>query len=402
MELIWNDGGRATCGFVGSTGDCVTRSIAIATGRVYRDIYDVLGEKSMKTPRNGVAIEFPTEFLQELGWQYQDGGLIPFISDSLPKGIVICHIMKPNEKAHHFCTVVDHVVYDTWNPAEDDCYVLRSFWTPPAQDKTHTNNSGISTSGRPVTKSEEVSQREFEKVLRRLKALDNTASNSASTDGEKRNAIRMMQNLMLTHNLSREDLEENDPNSGLQFARMACPVNGRRACTWEVMLAFYVITHVFPSVQFYRSTKSNRSWFWFYGPVQDVENTITLFRELIVTIASAARLQYGGYARGSGASYCEGYVSALPKAFDDGETNDKSKTQDQLERQQRGELVQSKAISLHKVTRKWLAEECGIRLVSGSGRGRSSHDPSAESQGRQHGAKQQVTTHGRRKRITGS
>ncbi len=33
-----------------------------------------------------------------------------------------------------------------------------------------------------------------------------------------------------------------------------------------------------------------------------------LFRELIVTIAAAAQVRFGGYYRGSGASYAEGYV----------------------------------------------------------------------------------------------
>ena len=37
MEFKNDDGGRVAAGFEGKTGDCVTRAIAIATGRDYRD-----------------------------------------------------------------------------------------------------------------------------------------------------------------------------------------------------------------------------------------------------------------------------------------------------------------------------------------------------------------------------
>lgn len=44
MNFVFNDGGRSEAGYKGKTGDCVTRSIAIATGRLYQDVYDALNE----------------------------------------------------------------------------------------------------------------------------------------------------------------------------------------------------------------------------------------------------------------------------------------------------------------------------------------------------------------------
>lgn len=46
----YNDGGRADAGYKGHTGDCVARSIAIASGRPYKEIYDALanGNASQK------------------------------------------------------------------------------------------------------------------------------------------------------------------------------------------------------------------------------------------------------------------------------------------------------------------------------------------------------------------
>ena len=39
---VWqlNDGGREQAGYKGLTGDCVARSIAIASGRDYQTVYD--------------------------------------------------------------------------------------------------------------------------------------------------------------------------------------------------------------------------------------------------------------------------------------------------------------------------------------------------------------------------
>jgi hypothetical protein len=40
MDFVFHDGGRAAAGYKGMTGDCVTRSIAIATGKTYQEVYD--------------------------------------------------------------------------------------------------------------------------------------------------------------------------------------------------------------------------------------------------------------------------------------------------------------------------------------------------------------------------
>ena len=46
---IYDDGGRAAAGFKGTTGDCVTRAIAIATGKPYREVYDALNELAKRS-----------------------------------------------------------------------------------------------------------------------------------------------------------------------------------------------------------------------------------------------------------------------------------------------------------------------------------------------------------------
>lgn len=395
MEFIWNDGGRSACGFVGLTGDCVARAIAIGTGAVYRDVYASLTDAALKSPRTGVPVKYADEYLQSQGWQSHCANFATFDVGSLPKGIVIAHVGHPDCTKSHLCAIVDHVVHDTWNASDDEHYRLITYWTPPA----HVAQPGLTaTNVRARSQGQELNQKEFEKILKRLRALDNTASNSASTEGEKHNALRMMQDLMLRHNLSRDDIVNDDNVESVQFTRRACPLNSRRACTWEVILAGYVTRHIFPMVQHYRSTRGHRTLFWFYGPVTDVDNCIALFRELLVTIACSATLQYGGYTRGSGASYCEGYVAGLPipGLHPDDVTNGPA---GQTDAHASSSLIHTRTMILQDAANDWLNTECNIKLVQTHRFARDKHDAAASSRGRQHGASHELNVPGARKRL---
>lgn len=397
MEFIWNDGGRAACGFVGLTGDCVARSIAIGTSAVYRDVYAKLTDAALKSPRTGVPVRIADEYLQALGWQKHTAENLAFVPTSLPKGIVIAHVGRPNQSKNHLCAVVDHVIHDTWNASDDEHYLLLSYWTPPASSDQPGLTAPIV---RAQSSGQELNQKEFEKILKRLRALDNTASNSASTEGEKHNALRMMQDLMLRHNLSRDDISGDDNVDSVQFTRRACPLNSRRACTWEVILAGYVTRHIFPMVQHYRSTRGHRTLFWFYGPVTDVDNCIALFRELLVTIATSATLQYGGYTRGSGASYCEGYVSGLPiPGLHPDDAQPSTDRSAESEASVGAGLIHTRTLVLQDAANDWLDHECNIKLVQTHRFARGQHDAAATSRGRQHGASHELNVPGARKRL---
>jgi len=406
MELNWNDGGRFSSGYVGLTGDCVVRAIAIATGISYRDVYSEIGSASEKSPRNGVPTFVASDYLAARQWRFADGQRARFTSDWLPLGIVIVHLASVKSRRNgHFCTVIDHVVQDTWNPSDDDEFIVAGFWTCDEANarlasKGHTSPGCGTTNGDGGQDQEQVlTQREFDKILHRLRSLDNTANNRASTDGEKRNALRMMQNLMLRHNLSREDITERDNVDQVSFTKIACPVNGSRALAWEKALASYLTTEIFPMTWWYFSTRGHRTLFWFYGPVKDVQNCITLFRELLLTIAASAHLQYGGYTRGSGASYAEGYVRGLPKhqtglAESDQSSEAKAKVAGETA------LIQARMLAVKNAALQWLKVECGIELTTTRGTGRNQRDPVAEARGKQHGAKHEVAAPGGPRRIT--
>ncbi len=393
MEFVWDDGGRSSAGYVGLTGDCVTRAIAIATGTSYRNIYNSLGELSHMTPRNGVATSVSAEFLEALGWTYKTTCVWSFSAELLPKGPIIIDLVDRRAyRSGHYCCVIDHVIYDTWNPSDDDDLVIRGFWTRPAIEGDTT--MPIVSRQHPASAEASLTQNEFDKVLHRLRSLDNTANNSASTEGEKRNALRMMQNLLLRHNLSREDITEDDNVDSMRFTRMACPVNGRRAYCWEKDLAAYVVSEIFPMTNWYFGIKGHRTLIWFYGPLEDVKNCITLFRELLLTITASAKLQYGGYSRGSGASYAEGYVRGLPRYTSDSNPNSTLVSETAL--------IHARALAAKKAARNWLKLECGLSLISSGGSGRSQHDPDAADRGKEHGSKHDLRDANGRKQITSS
>ncbi len=398
MEFIWNDGGRAASGFVGLAGDCVARSIAIATGKSYREVYDALGLAAEKSPRSGIGINFAASYLEGLGFSKVQPPDHLDAMDHLPSGVVVAYLAKENGRCRHLCCLVDRVIHDTWDPYADGEYVVLAYWL----GATVSGQDGLAVRPRvnsSTSASQELNQQEFEKILSRLRALDRTANNHASTEGEKHNALRMMQSLMLRHNLTREDIVEEDNVDSMRFTKMACPVNGRRACLWEKMLAYYVCLHVFPTVQWFTTTQGPRTLFWFYGPMDDVKNSMSLFRELLLTIAASAQLNYGGYSRGSGASYAEGYVQGLPRSTDYTPPS-KNPSGSQASEDRQLTLAHQRMMTVQNTARKWLALECGIYLVSAGRSGRSVYDDAANSKGRRDGATQEVQAPNAPKRLT--
>ncbi len=401
FRFIWSDGGRAACGYVGLAGDCVVRSISIASGRNYRDVYKELGDASLKSPRNGVPLDVVAKYMLNHGWQLQDLAGMQFTPNMLPKGAVVVSLFKSENRCRHLTCLVDQTVYDTWNPAEDGDYRVDYLWVPPVSSPL----PAMIYKGGETDARAKLNQEEFEKILRRLRALDKTAQNAASTEGERRNALRMMQSLMLENHLTRDDIEGREQTSDRAFTRLSCAVNGQRICTWEIALARYIVHEFFPLVQFYRDKVRDRSIFWFYGPRQDVSNALALFKELLLTIAASAYLRYRSYARGSGASYAEGYVAGLPRQVPGSAGSaGNAKQADSVDASQR-ELMLGQAATnnrmmvVHDQARKWLGMECGVRLASVTRSGRQQHDGVAASHGQRDGASHVMEVPGRIKRI---
>jgi len=139
MKFIYNDGGRAKAGYKGEASDCVTRSIAIATGLPYQQVYDEMahGNETQRKPRlsarararkhhnartaaHGIIVQrkWFKDFMHSIGWVWVPtmgigtGCTVHLNSDELPKGRLIVSVSR------HYTAVIDGVIHDTFNPSE--------------------------------------------------------------------------------------------------------------------------------------------------------------------------------------------------------------------------------------------------------------------------------------------
>lgn len=130
-----DDGGRAAAGFRGSAGDCVTRSIVIATGKPYREVYDALNRiaegtsrrgatrrraasvKSKPSSRTGHHRRVYEQYLKSIGWEWVpvmkigSGCTVHLCAEELPMGRLVVSVSR------HLVAVIDGVIHDTYDPS---------------------------------------------------------------------------------------------------------------------------------------------------------------------------------------------------------------------------------------------------------------------------------------------
>ena len=125
LPVVYDDGGRAAAGFKGMAGDCVCRSIAIATGRPYLEVYQALSkgagsERNTKgaSARNGIHIwqRWFKEYVRSVGlvWtptmKIGSGCTVHLLQGELPSGRLVVRVSK------HLTAVIDGVIHDTDDP----------------------------------------------------------------------------------------------------------------------------------------------------------------------------------------------------------------------------------------------------------------------------------------------
>ncbi len=150
IGYAYDDGGRAAAGFKGSTGDCVVRAIAIATGTPYREVYDALhagikefakgrskaakraargGGRKGTTPRNGVHPKVYRAYLAGLGWTWVPtmgigtGCTVHLRADQLPAGRIIARLSR------HVVALVDGMIHDTHDPSVGGTRCVYGYFT---------------------------------------------------------------------------------------------------------------------------------------------------------------------------------------------------------------------------------------------------------------------------------
>lgn len=141
IEFVFDDGGRSQAGFSGDTSDCVTRSIAIATGKPYQEVYDAINRlaererprsgRKRSNSRTGVFRRTYQRYLESIGAQWVptmqvgSGCKVHLRANELPTGRLIVSLSK------HLTCVIDRVVHDTHDPSRDGTRCVYGYYKIP-------------------------------------------------------------------------------------------------------------------------------------------------------------------------------------------------------------------------------------------------------------------------------
>ena len=143
MKWVYDDGGRSQYFKAEKVGDCVTRSIAIATGKDYKEVYDAINrlakaertgkrKKGKSSARDGVYTSTAKKYIeQELGWVWVpkmkigSGCTCHVREDELPSGNLILSLSK------HYTAVKDGVIHDTYDCSREGTRCVYGYWRAP-------------------------------------------------------------------------------------------------------------------------------------------------------------------------------------------------------------------------------------------------------------------------------
>jgi len=138
IDFVYNDGGRADAGYRGTTGDCVTRAAAIAAGRPYQDVYDLVNEvsreerprrSSRSSARTGVNKPTTRKVMAALGGTWTptmfvgSGCNVHLRADELPQGRLVVQLSR------HVAAVMDGVLHDIYDGSRDGTRCVYGYWT---------------------------------------------------------------------------------------------------------------------------------------------------------------------------------------------------------------------------------------------------------------------------------
>lgn len=132
LIFVYDDGGRAAAGFKGKAGDCVTRAVAIASGRPYAEVYAALAAgtgsqragkrgKRAASARSGINTgrKWFKDYMAGLGFvwtptmQVGQGCKVHLDANELPSGRLVVAVSK------HYVAMIDGVIHDLYDPRRE-------------------------------------------------------------------------------------------------------------------------------------------------------------------------------------------------------------------------------------------------------------------------------------------
>lgn len=134
MKFHYNDGGRAEAGFKGSADDCAVRAIAIASGRPYKEIYELANAHASKPKegaRTGLTKTTVHTLMKHYGFEWVptmkigSGTQVHLRESDLPEGTIIARVSK------HIVAIIDKVIHDTHDPSRNGTRCVYGYWRKP-------------------------------------------------------------------------------------------------------------------------------------------------------------------------------------------------------------------------------------------------------------------------------
>lgn len=119
LPFVCSDGGRQDAGFRGSAGDCVTRAVAIASGRPYAEVYAALSagmgsQRKSKgvSARNGISVGrgWFKAYMRGLGFEWTptmrigEGCKTHLLKGELPPGRLVVAVSR------HYTAVINGAI----------------------------------------------------------------------------------------------------------------------------------------------------------------------------------------------------------------------------------------------------------------------------------------------------
>jgi len=139
MSYVFDDGGRAAAGYKGTTGDCGTRALAIATGKPYQEVYDLVNEFCAKerahkrrkpsNARTGLHAFTMHKIAASLGGTWTatmtigSGTTVHVKATELPK--VGCFVLRLSK---HYAAYIDGELRDNHDSSRDGTRAVYGFW----------------------------------------------------------------------------------------------------------------------------------------------------------------------------------------------------------------------------------------------------------------------------------
>jgi hypothetical protein len=139
IEFQFHDGGSPSN--AKTRGDCVARSIAIATGRDYLDVFAELNrlgqtherigkrKRGISNARTGVYKRTIHRYMEAIGWKWTPtmgigtGCTVHLRADELPPGRIVVALSR------HCAAVIDGVLYDIHDCSREGTRCVYGYWS---------------------------------------------------------------------------------------------------------------------------------------------------------------------------------------------------------------------------------------------------------------------------------